>query len=48
MFVAIGYRFASVYRSAAGRSPSTDPKFPCPWTTGIFITHDWARRTSAS
>ena len=29
-----GLSFASVYRMAAGESPSTEPKFPCPFTKG--------------
>jgi hypothetical protein len=31
---AIGLMRASVYRSAAGGSPSTEPKFPCPSMSG--------------
>jgi hypothetical protein len=27
----------SVYRIAAGGSASTEPKFPCPWTSGYLI-----------
>src|ERR1035441_8164373 len=30
-------RRASVYRSAAGGSPSTEPKFPCPSTKGAAL-----------
>ncbi len=30
---------ASVYRIAAGGSPSIEPKFPWGSTTGVFIFH---------
>ena len=39
---------ASVYRSAAGGSPSTLPKLPWPSTSGSRIDHDCAMRTMAS
>jgi hypothetical protein len=37
---------ASVYRIAAGASPSMLPKFPCPSTSGYRITQLCAMRTS--
>ena len=30
---------ASVYRIAAAASPSTEPKFPCPSTSGYLVDH---------
>ena len=38
---------ASVYRIAAGLSPSTEPKFPCPSTRQYRIDHGCAILTSA-
>ena len=39
---------ASVYREAAGGSPSTEPKLPCPSMSGARIEKSCAMRTSAS
>ena len=33
----MGASFASVYRIAAGESPSSEPKLPCPSTNGCLI-----------
>ena len=38
---------ASVYRMAAGLSPSTLPKLPCPSTSVYLMAHSCAMRTSA-
>ncbi len=38
----------SVYRMAAGLSPSIDPKFPWPSSSGSDIEKSCAIRTSAS
>ena len=38
----------SVYRMAAARSPSTDPKFPCPSTSSCLIEKSCAILTRAS
>ena len=48
MVVAILVRRASVYRMAAGRSPSTDPKFPWPSTRMARMLNACAMRTSVS
>ena len=39
---------ASVYRMAAAPSPSTEPKLPCPSTSGYRVLKSWASFTSAS
>ena len=39
---------ASVYLIAAGLSPSTEPKFPCPSTSGYLIVKSCASLTIAS
>ncbi len=39
---------ASVYLYAAAGSPSTDPKFPCPSTSGYLREKSWAILTIAS
>ena len=39
---------ASVYRMAAGLSPSMEPKLPWPSTSGTRITKGCAMRASAS
>ena len=39
---------ASVYRAAAGGSPSIEPKFPCGSTSGYRSEKLWAILTSAS
>ena len=39
---------ASVYRMAAAPSPSTEPKFPCPSTSGYLVFQSCASLTSAS
>ncbi len=39
---------ASVYRIAAGESPSTEPKLPCPSTRGERYENGWAILTSVS
>ncbi len=36
---------ASVYRMAAGGSPSTEPKLPCPSTRRSRMAHGWAMWT---
>ena len=41
-------RRASVYRYAAGGSPSTDPKLPWPSTRGYRMLKSCERRTSVS
>jgi len=41
-------RRASVYRSAAAESPSTEPKLPCPSTMGYRRLKSCAMRTSVS
>src|SRR3979490_1928850 len=41
-------RRASVYRSAAGGAPPTEPKLPCPSTSGARMAKGCARRTNAS
>ena len=38
----------SVYLMAAARSPSTEPKFPCPSTNSCLIEKSWAILTRAS
>ena len=38
---------ASVYRMAAAPSPSTEPKFPWPSTSGYLVDHSWAMLTKA-
>ncbi len=38
----------SVYRMAAGASPSMEPKLPCPSTNGSRMENSWAMRVSAS
>mmetsp|Transcript_6804 Transcript_6804/g.19804 ORF Transcript_6804/g.19804 Transcript_6804/m.19804 type:complete len:427 (-) Transcript_6804:578-1858(-) len=43
-----GVSLHSVYLMAAGGSPSTDPKLPCPLTSGPDMTKSWAIRTRAS
>ena len=45
---AIFLSLASVYLIAAGLSPSTDPKFPCPSTRGYLRDHSCAILTIAS
>ena len=35
-------RRASVYRMAAAPSPSTEPKLPCPSTSGYLMDQSWA------
>ena len=41
-------RRTSVYRMAAGGSPSTEPKLPWPSTSGRRMENSCAMRTSAS
>ena len=41
-------RRASVYRMAAAESPSTEPKFPCPSTSGYRMEKSCAMRTMVS
>ena len=43
-----GVMRASVYRMAAGLSPSMEPKFPWPSTSGPRSEKGWAMRASAS
>ena len=38
---------ASVYRMAAAPSPSTEPKLPCPSTSGYLVDHSCAILTNA-
>jgi len=45
---AIFLSLASVYLIAAGLSPSTDPKLPCPSISGYLSDHSCAIRTIAS
>ncbi len=37
---------ASVYRMAAGGSPSIEPKLPCGSTSGYRMFQSWPMRTS--
>ena len=46
--VAMRVMRASVYLIAAAGSPSTEPKLPCPSTSGWRMEKSCARRTSAS
>ena len=47
--IAAGASLASVYRMAAGASsPPSEPKLPCPSTSGSRSANGWASRTSAS
>ena len=45
---AILVNLASVYLIAAAPSPSIDPKFPCPSTSGYLSDQGWASLTIAS
>ena len=45
---AIFESLASVYLMAAGGSPSLDPKFPCPSTSGYLSEKSCAMRTRLS
>ena len=49
IIIAAGDSRASVYRMAAGgSSPPSEPKLPCPSTSGMRIAQDCAMRTSES
>ena len=44
---AVSYTHLSVYRMAAAPSPSTEPKLPCPSTSGYLVDHSCAILTNA-